>query len=172
VTLTTASRVSVTFLALVAVFYRWYGKRHREPDEITKIIIGSIFSVAGMLCLFIAAATKAPGAKIGLGWPVAFHFLNSIGFAHLLPISLALFAKIAPKQVNATMIGLYYLAFFAANTLVGWVGGFYETMATTNFWLMHAGFAAGSGLCFLAFKFFFGHHLTAEEGRSAEPAPA
>src|SRR6476620_6647673 len=164
--------VSVSFLAIVAIFYRWYGKHWREPDEITKIIIGSIFSVAGMLCLYIAAANKAPGAKIGLAWPVAFHFLNSIGFAHLLPISLALFAKVAPKQVNATMIGLYYIAFFVANTLVGWVGAFYETMATTNFWLMHAGFAAGSGLCFLAFRFFFGHHLTAGAERSAEAAPA
>jgi POT family proton-dependent oligopeptide transporter len=154
--------VSVSFLALVALFYRWYGKRYREPDEITKIIIGSIFSVAGMLCLFIAAATKPPDGKIGLGWPVAFHFLNSIGFAHLLPISLALFAKVAPKPVNATMIGVYYLAFFAANSLVGWVGGFYETMPTTNFWLMHADFAAGSGLCFLIFKFFVGHYLSAK----------
>ena len=154
--------VSVSFLAIVALFYRWYGKRHREPDEITKIIIGSVFSILGMLCLFMAAATKAPAGKIGLGWPVAFHVLNSIGFAHLLPISLALFAKVAPKQVNATMIGLYYIAFFAANTLVGWVGGFYETMATTNFWLMHAAFAAGSGLCFLAFKLFLGHRFQTE----------
>src|SRR6478752_8521864 len=46
--------VSVTFLALVAIFYRWYGKRYREPDEITKIIIGSVFSIAGAMCLFIA----------------------------------------------------------------------------------------------------------------------
>jgi POT family proton-dependent oligopeptide transporter len=162
--------VSVSFLALVALFYRWYGKRRPEPDEITKIIIGSIFSVAGMLCLFMAAATKAPGAKIGLAWPVAFHFLNSIGFAHLLPISLALFAKVAPKQVNATMIGIYYLAFFATNTLVGWIGGFYETMATTSFWLLHAGFAAGSGLCFLGFKFLLGHFLRPEADRAAPPA--
>ena len=43
--------VSVSFLALVALFYRWYGKRWREPDEITKIIIGSVFSIAGALCL-------------------------------------------------------------------------------------------------------------------------
>ncbi|MEO5754775.1 MAG: peptide MFS transporter [Chthoniobacterales bacterium] len=157
--------VSVSFLALVALFYRWYGKHWREPDEITKIIIGSIFSVAGMLCLVTAAATQASGQKIGLFWPVAFHVLNSIGFAHLLPVSLALFAKVAPKAVNATMIGLYYLAFFAANTLVGWVGGFYQTMATTNFWLLHAGFAAVSGLCFLVFKFIFGHHLSADSGR-------
>ena len=84
--------VSVTFLALVAMFYRWYGKHYREPDEITKIIIGSAFSVCGALCLFTAAATQGAGQKIGLFWPVAFHFLNSIAFAHMLPVSLALFA--------------------------------------------------------------------------------
>jgi POT family proton-dependent oligopeptide transporter len=154
--------VSVSFLALVALFYRWYGKRWREPNEITKIIIGSGFSIAGMLCLFIAAATQGGGQKIGLLWPVCFHFLNSIAFAHLLPVSLALFAKVAPKAINATIIGLYYLAFFLANTLVGWIGGFYQTMATTNFWLLHAGLAAGSGVCFLLFKFVIGHHLEAE----------
>ena len=154
--------VSVSFLALVALFYRWYGKLWREPDEITKIIIGSVFSIAGVFCLFTAAATQVPGSKIGLFWPVAFHFLNSIAFAHLLPVSLALFAKVAPKAINATIIGLYYLAFFAANSLVGWVGGFYQTMPTTTFWLLHAGFAAGSGLCFVLFKFIVAHHLEPE----------
>ena len=155
--------VSVSFLAIVAVFYRWYGKRWREPDEITKIIIGSAFSIGGALCLFIAAATQGPGQKIGLFWPVAFHFLNSVGFAHMLPVSLALFAKYAPKAVNATIIGLYYLAFFAANTMVGWIGGFLEKWPTTNFWLLHAAFAAAAGLCFVLFKFIASHHLEAEK---------
>jgi len=59
------------------------------------------------------------------------------------------FRQVAPKAIIATVIGLYYLAFFAANTMVGWVGGFYETWPTTNFWLLHAAFAAGLGLCFL-----------------------
>ncbi len=154
--------VSVSFLVLVALFYRWYGKRWREPDEITKIIIGSAFSIGGAMCLFTAAATQGAGQKIGLFWPVAFHFLNSIAFAHMLPVSLALFAKYAPKAINATVIGLYYLAFFAANTMVGWVGGFYEKWPTTNFWLLHAAFAAGSGVCFLLFKFIIGHHLEPE----------
>ena len=48
---------SVSFLALVALFYSWVGRRGREPDEITKIIIGSVFAVLGMLCLVMAAAT-------------------------------------------------------------------------------------------------------------------
>ncbi len=108
--------VSVSFLAIVALFYRWYGKRWREPDEITKLIIGSAFSIGGAMCLVAAAATQGAGEKIGLFWPVAFHFVNSIAFAHLLPVSLALFARFAPKAINATIIGLYYLAFFAGNT--------------------------------------------------------
>lgn len=144
--------VSVSFLAGVALFYRWYGKRWREPDELTKMIIGSAFSIGGMLCLFMAASTTPADHKIGLFWPVAFHFVNSIGFAHLLPVSLALFARLAPAQINATVIGLYYLAFFAANAMVGWIGGFYESWPTPSFWLLHAGFAAGSGAVFVLYK--------------------
>ena len=146
------SIVSVSFLLLTALFYRWYGKHRREPDELTKIIIGSVFSFAGMLALYMAAETKPAGGAIGLFWPVTFHVLNSIGFAHILPVALALFARLAPRQINATVIGLHYLAFFAANALVGWVGGWLETMKTTDFWLMHAGFAAVSGAAFVAFK--------------------
>lgn len=160
--------VSVSFLALVALFYRWYGKHWHEPDEITKIIIGSLFSIAGMLSLFMAAATQVPGEKIGLFWPVTFHIVNSIGFAHMLPISLALFAKLAPKAINATVIGLYYIAFFIGNSLVGWIGGWYETMPTTSFWLMHAGFAAVSGAIFVLFKLFAGKIM--EGGGEATPA--
>ena len=154
--------VSVSFLALVALFYRWYSKRHREPDEITKIIIGSGFSIAGAMCLVTAAATQGAGQKIGLFWPVAFHFLNSIAFAHLLPVSLALFARLAPKAINATIIGLYYLAFFACNSLVGWIGGFLEKWPTTNFWLLHTALALGSGLCFVVFKFVVSRQLQTE----------
>lgn len=151
--------VSVSFLAGVSLFYRWYGKRWREPDEITKIIIGAAFSVGGMLCLFMAASTQGPGEKIGLFWPVMFHVVNSIGFAHMLPVSLALFSKVAPRAINSTVIGLYYLAFFMGNSFVGWIGGFYETMPTTSFWLLHAALAAGAGLCFVLFKLVMNKHL-------------
>lgn len=160
--------VSVSFLAGVAVFYRWYGRHWREPDEIGKIIIGSIFSIGGMLCLYMAAATQGPDEKIGLAWPVAFHVINSIGFAHMLPVSLALFAKAAPKAINATMIGIYYLVFFVGNSMVGWVGGFYESMPTTTFWLMHAGFAAFSGVCFVLFKLLVGKRLDGPEQQNSQ----
>lgn len=46
-----------------------------------------------------------------------------------------LFAKYAPKAINVTVIGLDYLAFFAANSMVGKIGSFLETWRMTNFWL-------------------------------------
>lgn len=144
--------VSVSLLGAVAIFYRWYGRRWREPDELGKIVIGTIFSVAGMLCLVAAAATQAPGAKIGLAWPLAFHVVNSIGFAHILPVGLALFARIAPRQLAATVVGMYSMAFFVANALVGWIGTLFETMSTTRFWLLHAALAGAAGIVFVILK--------------------
>lgn len=158
--------VSVALLAGVALFYRWYGKRWREPDEIGKLIIGSGFSVLGTLCLFMAATTQAPGEKIGLFWPVLFHFVNSIAFAHMLPVALALFAKVAPKAINATVIGLYYLAFFIGNALVGWIGGLFETMPVPQFWLVHTACAGAAGLAFIAFR-IFGQRLLHRPGAGA-----
>ena len=155
--------VSVTFLVLTAAFWRVWSKRFREPDELEKILIGSAFSAAGGLCLFAAAAFQGHGEKIGLFWPVCFHVLNSIAFAHILPIALALFAKVAPPAINATVIGLHYLAFFLGNALVGWVGGLYSSLPTTTFWLLHVASAIFSGLAFLLFKLFLGSRLQAAQ---------
>ena len=90
---------------------------------------------------------------------MAFELMNSIGFAHILPVSLALFSKIAPKQISATVIGLYYLSFFPANALVGYVGGLYSSLPTTTFWLIHAASAAFGLVAFIVFKIVIGHRM-------------
>jgi len=74
-------------------------------------------------------------------------------------VSLVLYARLAPTKINSTIRGLYYLAFFAGNTLVGWVGCLYEKLPTPRFWLLHAAFAVGSGAVFLLFKLFISPYL-------------
>jgi POT family proton-dependent oligopeptide transporter len=157
--ITVDATVSFTMLVAVAAFWKWWGTSHREPDEITKMIIGSGFTMAGGMCLFMAALTQPAGGKISLVWPMMFELANSIGFAHILPISLALFSKIAPKQITATVIGLYYLSFFAANAVVGWVGGLYSSLPTTTFWLIHVGSAAFGLVAFVIFKLALGKRM-------------
>ncbi len=158
--ITLDATLSFLMLVAVALFWKVWSERLREPDEITKMIIGSVFTIGGGLCLFLAATSQPEGGKIGLFWPFMFHLLNSIGFAHILPISLALFTKIAPKQITATVIGLYYLAFFIANKVVGYVGGLYSSLPTTTFWLIHIASAAFGLIAFVVFKIVIGHRMT------------
>jgi len=159
--------LSFSMLVAVAAFYKWYGGRRTEPDELGKMIIGSFFTIAGGLCLFTAALTPAD-VKIGLFWPVMFHLLNSIGFAHILPVSLALFTKVAPRKITSTVVGLYYLSFFIANALVGKIGGLYSSWPTTTFWLLHVATAAVGLVAFAVFKLIVAPRLMPE----AKPATA
>ena len=152
--------VSFSMLVAVAAFWQWWGRRRREPDEISKMIIGSLFTIAGGLCLFMAALTQPAGGKISMFWPLLFELCNSIGFAHVLPVSLALFSKMAPRAIGATVIGLYYLSFFIANKVVGYVGGLYSSLPTTTFWLIHVASAVFGLAAFALFKVAVGQRMT------------
>ncbi len=158
--ITLDAALSFGMLVAVAAFWKWWSLHHREPDELSKMIIGSFFTIAGGLCLVMAALSQPDGGKISLAWPVLFHLLNSIGFAHILPVSLALFSKLAPKSINSTVIGLYYLAFFLANKTVGTVGGFYSSMPTPTFWLLHVASAVVGLVAFVIFKLVMVKRLT------------
>src|SRR6058998_351236 len=166
--ITLDSIVSVSFLFIAVVFWRLWSKKFPEPAEINKIAIGSLIAVTGMLSLVIGAAiAAASGGKVSIGWLIAFHVLNSAGFANVFPVSLALYARVAPAALSATIIGVYYLAFFAGNNLVGWIGGFLEKMPATQFWLLHASLAGMAGIIFLLAGKLFGHLLAPGDNASA-----
>ncbi len=165
--ITLDSIVSVSFLFIAVVFWRIWSKKFPEPTEINKIAIGSLIAVTGMLSLVIGAALAArSGGQVSIGWLIAFHVLNSAGFANVFPVSLALYARVAPAALSATIIGVYYLAFFAGNNLVGWIGGFLEKMPATQFWLLHAALAAIAGVTFLVAGRLFGHLLVPGDNAS------
>lgn len=157
--ITLDATLGFSMLIGVATFWKWWSRSRAEPDELSKMIIGSVFSIAAGMCLVMAALSQPAGGKIGFTWPFLFHLLNSIAYAHIFPVSLALFSKIAPPAINSTVIGLYYLSFFIANAVVGWVGGLYSSLPTATFWLLHVA-SAGVGLgAFIAFKLLISNKI-------------
>jgi POT family proton-dependent oligopeptide transporter len=165
--ITLDSILSVSCLAGAVVFWRLWSKKYPEPAEITKLGIGSIIAVTGFLSLAAGAIVAAStGGNVSIGWLITFHLLNSIGFANVFPVSLALYARVAPPALSGTIIGIYYLAFFAANNLVGWIGGFLEKIPATHFWLMHAALCGTAGIIFLIAGRLFGHLLAPGESES------
>ena len=169
--ITLDSVVSVSFLFLSVAFWRWYATHRREPDEIAKMTIGTFVSAVGLLALVAAAAhAAATGERVSLWYALAFHAINSAGFANVFPVSLALYARAAPPRFSATIIGVYYLFLFGANTLVGWIGGWLGKMPATSFWGLHAAMVGGAGVVFLLTKLAFGKVLAPTE-RPAVASP-
>jgi POT family proton-dependent oligopeptide transporter len=157
--ITVDSTISVAMLFAVVIFWRLWGRRFEEPSEVTKITIGLFISAAGVLSLASAAIIGASGRTAGFGWVLGFEFLNSIGFANVFPVGLALYARASPKAVAGTMIGVYYLHLFMGNNLVGWLGGLLERVSGTEFWLLHAGLVGAAALLMLIAGRLFGHLL-------------
>ena len=145
--------VSTAMLILVLAFWRWWGKRWSEPDEITKMTIGVFIAAFAPLSLAFGAAHEvATGQKVGLGWALGFHILNDIGFVNIYPIGLALYSRVAPKAVNATMMSAFLLSLFLAGLIVTKLATLLDRISGFAFWGLHALLIAGAGLVLLVVR--------------------
>ncbi|MBW8847185.1 MAG: peptide MFS transporter [Burkholderiales bacterium] len=158
---------TATMLASLA-FWRWWATRRTEPDEITKIAMGSFVAACAPLLLLIPALSiEAGGAKISIMWTFAYTLVNDIGFANIMPVGLALYSRAAPRGLQGVMIGIYYLHLFLGNNFVGWLAGLLETMPGSRFWGLHAMLIAGAGVGLLIVKLVFGKLLAPDETPTA-----
>ena len=82
-----------------------------------------------------------------------------VAFLWYWPTLLALVSRLAPARVNATMLGVTFLSLFVSNSLMGWIGTFYERMSHTEFWLLDAAIAATGALLVLALRRPLGRRL-------------
>jgi POT family proton-dependent oligopeptide transporter len=144
----------------VLIFWRLWDRRYGPVDEITRVAIGAFIMAAAPLTLAIASAqAAASGHRVGLVWGIAFHIINSIGFSNVYPVGLALFSRAAPPALAGLMMGVFKLHLFAANLLVGFLGGLVGTMPGAKFWLMHAALVAAGAVLLLLAKAGFGRVL-------------
>jgi POT family proton-dependent oligopeptide transporter len=149
---------TVTLLAAV-VFWRWWAARARAPDEIVKMVIGAAISALAPAILALASLQAVGGHKVGLGWGVAFHVVNDLGFANVYGIGMALFSRAAPAAAGSTVVNAYSLHLFLSNLLVGYLAGLLSKMPAVSFWLMHTGIVGVGAVLLLVFARVFGRTL-------------
>jgi POT family proton-dependent oligopeptide transporter len=130
-------------------FWRWWGRRRRQPDEIVKVALGATVMALAPLILATASLQAAHGRKVGLLWGLSFHFVNAIGFANLYAMGVALYSRAAPKSLAATVVNLFALSIFLANLMVGRLAGLLSDMSGATFWLMHAGLVLVAAIALL-----------------------
>ena len=133
-----------SIIAVPVLFAAWRltaRRRGSEPDDLQKITTGAMIGAASNLVL-VAAIVLSGDQPIHPLWPVLYCAAQGFSFIHYWPTLLALVSRAAPAQVNATAMGFTFMSLFVAFTLTGWIGGFYEKMTPTQFWLLHAAIPA------------------------------
>jgi len=152
--------ISFASIAASVMFWRWYGKHRKEPDEVSKISIGICVAAVAPLILAAASAVVAgTGQPVSLGWAVAFHVVNDLGFGNILPVMLALYSRCAPKGWESLMVAISYLTLALAVYMAGNLGGYLGTMPDTKFWLIHVGAMLASAVTLLVVRRFTGKIL-------------
>ncbi len=139
------------FILLPPVLMLWaaQARRGREPNEIGKIAIGCfIFGAATLLLAGAQFVTDAAG-KTPLIVAVAFHFVSNLGWLFVVPTLNALFSRVAPRSVNATLLGVNALSVTVGSFISGRLGSLYELLPAMQFWLLHAAVVAGGGALML-----------------------
>ncbi|MEZ5995476.1 MAG: MFS transporter [Hyphomonadaceae bacterium] len=165
--------ISTVTVGAALLFWTWWAKRWKEPDEIIKLAIGALIAAgAPMILAFASAHREATGEPVSLIWGLGFHIVNDIGFAMIFPVGLALFSRAAPRQVGGLFIGIYYLHLFICNLATGKIAGLIETMSGQAFWTMHAATIAGGAVLLLVFAIFFRKLLAPTSAAGGPPAGA
>ncbi|MEO6968212.1 MAG: peptide MFS transporter [Rhodanobacteraceae bacterium] len=140
---------SIIAVPVLFALWRWQAARHAEPDDLGKIATGAWITAVANLLLVIACVVS-PRTNVIV--PVLYDVLLGIAFLYYWPTLLALVSRAAPASVKATMMGAVFLTLFVSNTIIGWLGGFYEHMTPAGFWAMHAGIAATGGVLAFGLK--------------------
>ncbi len=135
---------------LLIASWRRQARRGDEPGDVMKLAIGCLFMAGSMV--WLALAGPIFGDRAPLLWVVAFHFILNLGWLFFVPVMLAVYGRLAPQSVNAMMMGVNTLAVFLASTIGGRIGGLYETMTPTAFWLLHAGITTVGAVIFVALR--------------------
>jgi len=152
----------LVFIPVVVLFWRWQAKREAEPADFAKMAIGCI--LFGISTFWLGCAQFVYGSgRAPLLWAIAFHIGSNIGWIYFQPTALALYSRLAPRAVNATMIGCYTLSVSIGSIVSGRLGGLYETVSPFQFWSVHAALCASGGLALLVIANLARSHLQAAQ---------
>jgi proton-dependent oligopeptide transporter, POT family len=141
----------IVLIPLVLMFWHWQAQRGREPGQFVKAAIGCFIFGLGTLWLAFAGVAADAHGRTPLAWLAVFHLVSNIGWVYFTPTLIALFTRMAPPSLTATMYGVYALSVSLGAFISGRMGSLYETTTPFVFWSIHAAIVTAGGVLLLFF---------------------
>ncbi|HEU4563815.1 MAG TPA: peptide MFS transporter [Gemmatimonadaceae bacterium] len=155
------------FAPIFAVLWGALSRRGREPSTALKMATGLILLGIGFVFLVVGAkgadacvaevgreaarGASSPCAIASPMWLVMAYLFHTWGELMLSPVGLSYVTKVAPLRFASLLMGVWFLANAAANTLGGYLAAMTENIATqSKFFMIPVATSIGAGIVMFA----------------------
>ena len=128
-----------------AAFWLWLNTSRYKLSTPAKMGYGMIILGLGFILLAFAQ-TRAEGiGQVGMTWLVLVYLLHTMGELCLSPVGLSMVTKLAPVRMVSLLMGVWYLANFAANKAAGSLESLLHGSGIPLYWFL-VGSSIGTGV--------------------------
>ena len=117
-----------------------------EPSTPYKFVWGLGLVALGFVLMVLAVMTYEKYGPVSVLWLVGVYLIHTLGELCLSPVGSSMVTKLAPARFVSMLIGVYFLANFAANLTGGIFAGNYDTMSHKLFFMIPIATAGGAAI--------------------------
>ncbi|GAA3489117.1 MULTISPECIES: peptide MFS transporter [Streptomyces] len=104
---------------VAAAIWLALAKRNREPSTIVKFSIALAVAGASFFVFLIPMNLATDGTKVTMWWLVLIFLMHTVAELCLSPVGLSLTTKMAPAKYASQMMGVFFLAVTAGDSVTG-----------------------------------------------------
>jgi proton-dependent oligopeptide transporter, POT family len=117
----------------------WLQRRNREPSTPVKMLIGVGLVATAFGMLAYAGTIGGDAGRVSGAWLIAANLTIAVGEIALSPMGMSLVNRLSPPQLRGLMMGGWFASLGLGGYLSGSIGGYWDTMPHSRFFLMVVG---------------------------------
>jgi proton-dependent oligopeptide transporter, POT family len=132
--------LAVILLSPVLVgVWMWLQRRDAEPSTPVKMLLGIALVAGAFSLLAYAGFNGGDHGRVSAQWLIWANIMIGLGEIALSPMGLSLVNMIAPPRSRGLLMGGWFASLATGGYLAGYIGGYWEQMPHSRFFLMVVG---------------------------------
>ncbi|MFB8440200.1 peptide MFS transporter [Streptomyces niveus] len=104
---------------VIAWLWLWLNRRGKEPSTVVKFAAGLAFVGVSFFFFLIPLVLAADGTLVSPVWLVGIYLIQTVGELCVSPVGLSVTTKMAPEKYASQMMGVWFLAVTAGDSVTG-----------------------------------------------------
>ena len=140
----------IIFSGIVVFLWGWMRDRKMEPSTPMKMFYGIVFTaIAYGLMAMAATVFGGDTGRVSQWWLVNAYILIALGEVCLSPMGLSLVNRVAPPRSRGMLMGAWFVTLSLGGYSAGMLGGYWDRMPHSTFFLIVVGLLAMAGVLLL-----------------------